>query len=72
MKYLGLFIAFLFVTSFCQKTTQSTIESSTSCKECSCPSWRSDFGDPELCLNIRQPTKELCGHTLAEHRKKEE
>jgi len=72
MKYFSLLFGMLFLISCSQKTTEVAIEGPTSCKECSCPSWRSDIGDPELCLNIRPPTKELCGHTLAEHRKKEE
>ncbi len=37
------------------------------CKECSCPSWRSDSGSPEKCINIRPPTKKLCGHSKADH-----
>ena len=38
------------------------------CKECGCGGWRGDSGDPEKCLNIRVPTRELCGHSEADHK----
>jgi hypothetical protein len=37
------------------------------CTLCSCPSWRTDSGDPPSCINIRPPTKQLCGHSEDAH-----
>jgi len=37
------------------------------CTKCTCFEWRSDNDTPEHCLNIRVPTKELCGHLRSDH-----
>lgn len=41
---------------------------SGACNICSCPQFRSDNGEPERCINIRPPLKELCGHLRSEHK----
>lgn len=52
-----------------EKETQPQLdEGAGGCKECTCPSWRGDSDTPERCVNIRVPTKQLCGHTKAQHR----
>ncbi len=50
-----------------KKETEMTAEAQFKCTKCSCPSFRTDSGDPERCVNIRPPTQGLCGHTKAEH-----
>lgn len=37
------------------------------CKKCGCQGWRGDSGDPERCVNIKAPTKALCGHLESDH-----
>jgi len=37
------------------------------CTKCGCLGFRSDSGDPERCINIKVPTKDLCGHLKDEH-----
>jgi hypothetical protein len=38
------------------------------CTKCGCQSFRGDSDNPEKCVNIRVPTRELCGHTKAQHK----
>lgn len=38
------------------------------CKRCGCQGWRGDSGNPEKCVNIRVPTKDLCAHVAGDHR----
>ncbi len=49
--------------------TASTEHLASTCTKCSCPSFRPDSGDPETCINIRQPKGEQCGHKESEHKK---
>ncbi len=37
------------------------------CKKCGCQSWRTDSDEPPKCINIKAPTKELCGHSEEDH-----
>jgi hypothetical protein len=37
------------------------------CRKCGCQGWRGDNGEPEKCVNVKAPTKELCGHSQADH-----
>ncbi len=37
------------------------------CKKCGCQGWRGDGESPEKCVNIKVPTRDLCGHSQADH-----
>lgn len=47
--------------------SDNTAEDTGKCKKCGCQGWRGDSGSPEKCMNIKVPTKELCGHSQADH-----
>jgi len=38
------------------------------CTKCGCQGWRGDSEEPERCINIRYPTKDLCQHLASDHR----
>ena len=38
------------------------------CKSCKCPSWRTDSGEPEKCVNIAAPSTLVCGHGKSDHK----
>jgi hypothetical protein len=65
-------ILLLFVSTACtnENTTANEVDHEKlagACKKCTCKGWRSDSGDPEKCLNIKVPTRELCAHLETDH-----
>jgi len=70
MKYAILALAVITMTACDGRTAEvtSSEKGTGGCKKCSCPSWRSDSGEPEKCINIKPPTKDLCQHSASDHK----